>query len=568
MNVFQKQKYLTNSIILTLNIILSILSILYQEYWYIFLIILAMSSLMNSFYAISLIIKKIYDMFYLENNTNYNYNDKNLALVIPCYNETINELNLTFDSIYKQKNIPNKKIMYIICDGTNKTSDNLLEIFESSIIETHKFNRVYKTWDNIFEGLNIYCGIRNNINFMIFVKEKNKGKRDSLTLIRRLLFYYNRRCEYNIESHSNILKNIDKDFLNFFIANTNKFLLPKNKNRQNIIDLISSDDRCSINSGSSDIFNDINTNVYINIDTNDTNDTNDIIKIDYIYGTDADTELDEYCIKNLLIDLVKSDKNTVASVGFVDLFMKDTYFNVFKIYQFAEYYTAQLLRRNFQSTFTKKVNCLSGCNQLIKICDETCGEKILEIFNKKPEKNANIFKQILSTASEDRNHVTLMFQLFPYIKTIQTINAKVYTKVPLNLKHFISQRKRWNLGAFFNDILILQNKKHNLIERIQSLINIVINSFTIFVFVATIHFIINIIKHPNLLMLYLSIIMFIPITYNLLTPIIKYRNNIKLIGYYYLSYLFYLMCGPFINIFLHLYTLFKIDDFSWNIYKK
>lgn len=561
MNTFEKQKYGIITFLLFINVILSTTSIIYEDYWYVFLLILALSTSMNAIYSILLVSNMIYNYFKTKNNITYtinnNYNDINLAIVVPCYNENISELNCTFDSIYNQKNLDNNKIMFIICDGTNETSNNLLRIFKSSIIENYQINNAYNTWDNIFEPLDIYCGRRNNINFMILIKKKNKGKRDSLTLIRKLLFYYNRKTEYNIDIQSDIYKYFNKTFLNIFISTLNKFLITREQNNNNIIEIILNDDNCSNNSD--DITNKDN---YI-LDVCELKDIDN--KIKYIYGTDADTEIDENCIKNLLIDLENSDNTTVASVGFVDLYMKDTYFNFFKLYQFAEYYTAQLLRRHFQSNFTKKVNCLSGCNQLIKICDETCGEKILEVFNKKPQQNDNIFKQILSSASEDRNHITHMFNLFPYVKTIQTLNAKVYTKVPLNIKKILSQRKRWNLGTFTNDTLILLNKNHNIVERLHSLINILINSLSPFIFIATVNFIKNIIINPSILMLYISLIIFIPITYHLFTPITKYRNNLKKTLYYYLSYIFYLIFGPIINIILHIYTILKLDDFNWNI---
>ena len=597
MNIFQKQKFIIIGLLFIINIALSTTSIIYEKYWYIFLFILALSTFMNSIYAILLFCHNLYNKLNNKNNNkeyknnklnNTEYNNNNLALCVPCYNETIDELNLTFDSLYKQKSLPNNKILYIICDGKNQTSENVLTIFNNSIINTYNIDLAYKTWDNIFEPLNLYCGIRNNINFIIFVKEHNKGKRDSLTLIRRLLFYYNQKTKLDNDIQSNIYNFFNKKILDVFISETNKFLINESQNNLHIFKLIENNDNVSINddnisennisenniSENNISDNNINSHKYIDFDNFDNiilninNKDKDIPRIDYLFGTDADTEVDEYCIKNLLIDLVNSDDITVASVGFVDIYMKDTYFNPLKLYQFAEYYTAQLLRRKFQSTFTKKVNCLSGCNQLLKICDETCGEKILELFNKKPNVNDNIFEQILVTASEDRNHVTLMFKLFPYIKTIQTLNAKVYTKVPLNINSFISQRKRWNLGTFVNDTLILFNINHNKLERLQSLINILINSLCVFVYVSTIVFIKNIIRHPNIIMLYIAILIFIPISYHLIMPIINYRFYNKMILYYYLSYIFYLLCGPFINIGLHIYTLLKVDDFNWNVFKK
>ena len=190
----------------------------------------------------------------------------------------------------------------------------------------------------------------------------------------------------------------------------------------------------------------------------------------------------------------------------------------------------------------------------------------MKIFNHKPTLTQNIFHQILKYSSEDRNHVTIMFQLYPNIYTAQSLNSIVYTNVPIKLKYYLSQRKRWNLGAISNDFLLLFNKRHNLIERIQSFINILIQLITPFIFIATIEFGISIIKNPSLLMLYLSIFMIIPIIYNLLIPFIKYKKIKKI--YYYPSYLIYLTCSPFLSIMTYLYTIFNMDNFSWNIYSQ
>jgi len=620
MSRFKSQKYLIATFIIILNIILSFLNIFYEKYWYIFIVLLSLATFMNTIYAISLFLNYIYNLFQKKSiEYNKNFSNKNLVIFVPCYNETIEELRLTFDSIYNQKNLKNNKILFIISDGNLITNENLKTIFKENIIDSYNLNNAYKTWDNKFESIELYIGIRNNIHFIIIVKNINIGKRDSITLLRRLLYYYNNKTICDPEFHLKFESYISKDFSNIIIFTLNKFLtminkdksynnfelndIKSNDNESNDIksndnesnDIKSNDIKSNDNESNdielNDIYFDIdidisnnnksnncdindkdkhidkNNSININIDNNIDND-NDIYNnhiIEFIYGTDADTELDEYCIYNLVKTLSSETKEVVACVGFVDLYDKDILFNYLKLYQYAEYYIAQLLRRNFQSKFTKKVNCLSGCNQLIKICEETCGEKLLELFNKKPSKNDDIFKHILYSASEDRNHVSFMFQLYPYVKTIQNLNSKVYTKVPINLKRLLGQRKRWNLGTFINDIMLLFNKRHNLLERIQSFINITVNMLGLYIFIATIHFIINIIKNSSMLMLYLSLLIIIPQCYNLITPIIIYRKSINMTLFYYLSYIYYMTFGPILNMYINLYTIFNMDDFKWNM---
>jgi chitin synthase len=545
MNHFANQKIKIIIFLLIINFILSFATIYYENYWYIFIIILALSTFMNSIYAISLwlyILKKK-EIKCIDNSK------KNLAILVPVYNESEDEIMKTLNSIYNQKELSNNKILFIICDGNKKTSDVLLKMLNNNISEKHFLNRAYRSWNNKLENIEINLGFINRMNFCIITKEKNIGKRDTLCLIRRILFYYNNKTIQNNVYHNKINNLFSKEFINIIICFMNRCFI---NNEINLNILINQYDNIDIDIDKSIIT--INDNINDNINTN----------IDYIYGTDADTELDEYCIKNLLDDISNCDDNTIAIVGLVDVNISEIKFNLLKMIQYAEYMIAQCLRRNFQSNFTKKVNCLSGCNQLIKICKETSGEEIMEIFNMKPTPEQNIFHQVLKYSSEDRNHITLMFQLYPYIKTIQSLKSIAYTNVPLNLKIYLSQRKRWSLGSFTNDILLLFNINHNKLERFQSLINIIIYLITPFITVATIQFVINAIKIPNMLMLYLSIIMIIPFCYNLTIPYIKLDNINK--KYYYMCYLLYLLFSPILSIITFLYTLINLDNFSWNIY--
>ena len=519
MNIYLQQKIYVMIFIFIINLILSTTMIIYVKNWYVYLIFLMTSPLINSLYALALLSKLDFkknnslNMNYLINTNETNEIDKQcknktLVIFVPCYNETLSELISTFESISEQQKIDdNKKLMIIICDGIVKndesvtTTDKLLTdyIFLNNITKDYVIDNAYKTWDGKLQTLRIYCGIKSGLHFMIIVKSKNYGKRDSITLLRRMIYKY-------------VNNNVD----------LNKF------------DLV-------IKNEFDPIFNS---------------------RIDYIYGTDADTVLDPNCIYHLIRSIYLSDEDTVAVVGFVDVNISKK--NPLILYQFAEYLYAQCLRRKFQSHFTNKVNCLSGCNQIVKVCNETCGEQILEIFNKKPLPNANIFNMIVSTASEDRNHVTLMFQLYPYIKTLQDVNAIVYTNVPETFNKFLIQRKRWTLGALCNDILLVLNQRHNIIERIQSFINIYVNIINTFILISSGYFINAIIHNSSLLMLYLAIPIFIVILHMLSIPFVHYHLKNTKIGYYYLSLPIYILATPVLSFIQHIYTLINLDNFNWN----
>jgi hypothetical protein len=84
-----------------------------------------------------------------------------------------------------------------------------------------------------------------------------------------------------------------------------------------------------------------------------------------------------------------------------------------------------------------------------------------------------------------------------------------------------------------------------------------------FIFIATILFIKNVIINPSYLMLYLSIIMLIPLSYGLLIPIFIKRMLFKDAIYFYASYIFFLTFGFIITLTIYTYSLLGMDTITW-----
>jgi chitin synthase len=479
------QKYSILFLLFIMNTSLISTFILFQHRWYVYLVILASSTLLYSLFSISLLINKLFT----KENKKYDIQREELGLdyvyLVPCYNESYYELINTFISIlYQRKSMYDKRTLIVVCDGmvvgknNNKpTNEILLEIFNNKqspeCIE-------YYTREGIFNKLYLYRGIFHNLPYILIIKRYNAGKRDSLVLVRKFIY--------------------DKTLMNN--------------------------------------------------------------EIKYIIGVDADTVLDYNCSYEL-IKTIESDNNIHGCVGYVDINLKNVKFNLLLLYQYAEYMFAQCLKRQAQSHLTHKVNCLSGCNQILRVSEETCGEEIMDKFNYCPTDNDNIFTHIRSIASEDRNHVTLLLSMYPTIKTVQNLNAIAYTNAPTTFKIFLSQRRRWSLGAICNDLLLIKLPNIKLLERILSCVNVSIFSFTPFIILATAFFIKALIENPSKLMLYLSILMIIPFCYGLLIPIFIKPMIFKNALYFYFSYIFFLVSGSFINFFIFFYSLLGMDNISW-----
>ena len=520
------QKYFIIGILLAINTLLSTTFIIYDKYWYAFLFILAIGSSVQAIMTINLILYHLKKYVSKINYPAQPINKRNYCFIIPCYNESREELLRTLDSVALQKPVDSstdRKFIFIVCDGkvvgkgNSRSTDQILieQILAKNIkpVSSLGDDFTYKTWDNTFQPIEIYEGVYRKMPYILIVKLTNYGKRDSLVLIRRFLFYYNKL----VTTQKNIVNQIAIYWFNLALWST----------------LVS----------------------HIKLAISNT------APIDYIIGTDADTILENNCTRHL-ISSIEVRPTIMGCVGLVDISIDCNAWSPFVLYQQAEYLFAQLLKRQHQSIITHKVNCLSGCVQILRVGLETCGPRILSVFNSLPADADNIFDHIRSYASEDRNHVCHMLSLYPYVETVQNINAIAYTKVPTNFKVLFSQRRRWSLGATSNDLMLLFLRGINWWERITAASNIATFAVAPFIAIATGYFLHSIITHHSMLMLYLSIPLIIPFCYALAIPCIT-RMRIKKAAYYYISYLFFIITGIFINLVIFGYAVWYCEEMTW-----
>jgi chitin synthase len=479
-----------------------------------------LASIINTFSVLCIAGHKILT----NNKEKHRIEPKNYVYVIPCYNESKQELTQSLNSLTLQRCIRNdKRTLLVICDGEIKgkgnsmTTNNILkEIFNINEIANYYD---YKTWDDNRNVIKIYTGVYTHLNesidFILIIKNKNYGKRDSLVLVRKLCYYYNNAIGNNTIGNDAI--------------------------------------------GNNTIINDSTLFDYMYTLFKTIYDT----KIDYIIGIDADTIFDYNCSYEL-IQSIEKDDNIHGCVGYVDIHTDNgNRYSPYILYQYGEYMFSQCLRRFTQSQITQKVNCLSGCNQILRVSMETCGDDILSVLNYLPAENEHIFNQIRSYASEDRNHICHMLSMYPYVKSTQNLKAIAYTNVPTNVNVFLSQRRRWNLGTIANDMLLVYLPGINLFERISAFVNVFTYSLSPFIFIATTFFIKAIIENPSLLMLYLSIIIIIPMLYSLLIPVFIRPLSFRDSMYYYLSYFIFIVCSSFVKLTTFGYSICYMDTMNW-----
>jgi chitin synthase len=503
------QKYLVLLFVLLINALLITTFVVYEENWYAFIYFLAVASFL---YSVSVLLILFSSITSKTEINNYRKEPRNYIYVVPCYNESEEELRDSINSLtYQQTCEGDKRALLIICDGivTGEGNKYSTDIILKNILDVKDIPKyyTYETWNNSKNIIRVYRGrYLNKIDYILCIKHENYGKRDSLVLARSWCYNYTFRFA------SDLVTDLEYDMYYIF-----------------------------------------KETFYINLD--------------YIIGIDADTVFNYNCSYEL-VHAIDKDKDVHGCVGYIDISEKMSTFSPFIMYQYAEYTFAQCLRRYAQSAITKKVNCLSGCNQILRVSEETCGEKILAAFNRLPKEDENIFNHIRSYASEDRNHVCLMLSMYPYVKTIQNIKAVCYTRVPNSIRVFLSQRRRWNLGANSNDMMLTYLPNINIFERISSLVNVTTFCITPFILVASCYFIKAIVNGPSILMLYLSIIMMIPGIYSLSIPIFIKPLGCRRVLYYYISLLVYFSLGLIVNLITYMYSLVHMDVIKWGKTRK
>ena len=110
------QKYVIILSLIGINTILATNALIYLNKWYIFLIFLALSTIIININIILLLLNKLKNIL-LENNIkkNIEYNTKKIIQLLPCYNESKNEMLNTINSLVSQENkYNNDNILLII----------------------------------------------------------------------------------------------------------------------------------------------------------------------------------------------------------------------------------------------------------------------------------------------------------------------------------------------------------------------------------------------------------------------------------------------------------------------
>ncbi|SMR64450.1 unnamed protein product [Zymoseptoria tritici ST99CH_3D1] len=483
----------------------------FAQYWYVILPIISAAIALNVVMIISLICKRTWTAIRPEEKITPE-TPESLVYIVPCYNETKEELTRSLDSLIAQQKVDDhKQAIVIICDGKVRgpgmektTADYLLDDILKDRTLRKRIPGGYTAWDSRPMDVTVQSGRYKSLPYFCIVKEQNQGKRDGLIAVRSFLYNFNRRQEK-----------------------------PATIMNQEYFDTMAS---------------------WMLQDAG-------IEHVDDLIGMDADTVFADECAYELV--QTSRFKGTMGVAGYVAVDWKNKLWGFWRLYQNTEYTITQCLRRLHQGRVTHKVSCLPGACQLLKICEETCGDRVLvELFGRCPDFEDGLLKHIQASASEDRNHVCHMLTARPESKTRQALRAKAYTDVPVTWAVYLSQRRRWSLGATGNDWLLCWAPGMQWFERILSIVSALTWFLTPFVFAAYGSFIYAIVVHPSTTLLAITSIMLVPIVYYICIPA-WHAQSWKEVFQFWTGLLIYIFFGPFCRMIVLCYSVKNIDSFGW-----
>ncbi|KAI1134892.1 glycosyltransferase family 2 protein [Hypoxylon sp. FL0543] len=490
----------------------------WPKFYFIYLPLISLPLVLNCIMVFDVIVLSLKNSIFKQEKVRPE-KPEDMVLFMPCYNETLEQCTKSLDSLVNQVHIGNhKRAIMVVCDGRVRgpgmektTADYLTEDVFTDQVEQRLIRSAYVAWDGNSMDIVITRGIYRGVPIFCIVKQQNQGKRDSLIVIRSFVHNFNLRHNQRKVIFKPELFKVMADFL-----------------------------------------------------VEDAG----IDRVELLIGMDADTVFADDCVSHLVEE--SHYPGTVGVSGYVAVDFSTSKWNIWSIYQSAEYTIAQGLRRLHQSLCTKKVSCLPGCCQLLRVCEETCGDSILiQEFGYYPKPTDDIIKRIRATASEDRNHACLMLMKYPMARTRQALRAYAYTDVPRSLSVFLSQRRRWTLGATGNDLMLFLKSPitFNLWERIVAFSNVLTWILNFFVIASLACMVYAFMHQPLWITMAFASVMVIPLVFYLSMAAWMCRNRLERCQYL-LGLCIFTICGPFINICVTLYACIFMDNFSWGKTRK
>lgn len=288
-------------------------------------------------------------------------------------------------------------------------------------------------------------------------------------------------------------------------------------------------------------------------------------KYEAVLMVDADTKVFPDSLTHMVAEFAK-DPMVMGLCGETKIAnKKETWVTAIQVF---EYYISHHQVKAFESVFNS-VTCLPGCFSIYRIkapkgregfwIPILCNPEIVTQYSNNNVKS--LHQKNLLLLGEDRYLSSLLLKTFPKRKQIFVPKAACKTIVPSELKVLLSQRRRWINSTVHNlfELILIRDLCGTfcfsmqfiiMIELIGTLVLPLAITFTLYV----IYFSIFSNPTPVITLILLAIILGLPAVFVVLTTIS---------WSYIIWMLIYIIALPVWNFVLPTYAFWKFDDFSW-----
>ncbi|THW92525.1 hypothetical protein D6D17_08412 [Aureobasidium pullulans] len=425
------------------------------------------------------------------------------ATILSFSNETQEMMESTLDSLVNQQGIDmSKNLLIISCNDqmldssrAKTTTRILLEHVFTDIVDEAKFQIPHEDDEYEFDALWCRRGIYKGLPYILMVKEGGTGKVENLNLIRNLVHSYNLRKE----SYQNTAPSA-------FFAWYKEWA-----------------------------------------------ELHDFASFDFLVNVSSNTALDERCISELYRQSLTSS-TSVAISSRVEIEPSTYKWSLGNLFDNAHLMYDQV-RQSHQSQFTHKVNPTPDACQMLKVCEETCGQQILEdIKGRHASPMSNMVKQMCSTVDED----DMTMHASSGITTQQALHAVTYVRPSITLSEFFVERKRLAFLTCAVNLAIVRNSQTHWSERLSSGAELLVWCLPMLSLAIIVNFIRAAAVAQNIpVLIVLSAVVVLPWVYGFTSAMWLARSWEARVRYV-LGFLIMAVAGPFVAIYAVASTVFNL----------
>ncbi|KAI4848055.1 hypothetical protein E4T44_04155 [Aureobasidium sp. EXF-8845] len=334
------------------------------------------------------------------------------ATVVAFSNESFEDIQSTLDSVVDQKDVDmHKNLLLISCndnvwnaDHTKSTTRIILENILTNIVDEAKFRMPREDQESGFNTMWCRRGIYKGLPYVLMVKEGLTKKAEVLDLTRNLLYAYNLRRESYFNSVPSAFFAWYKEWAEL----------------------------------------------------------HDFASFDFLVNLASDTLLDEHCISQMYSQSLENP-TSAGILSRVEVDFHSYAWSLGNLYSNSHLMYDQV-RHSHQTQVTHSSSADLGACHMIKVCEETCGLRVLgEIRQRRASPMSTMVKQMSSSLEEDD-----MTYGVPEVTTLQAVHAVAYTRPATTFAEFFAYHQRIAFSVCATNLAAICNKQMHWFERLVS----------------------------------------------------------------------------------------------------